>query len=201
MLPVWPVAVASPDVFVAVPVLLTVLSFVALMVTPLLAPFLAPPVADLNEPVLAMSVLASPMPSPEALPEVAVAISELLELTVWLLLAVVAPAPPSPEPELAPPAASTVVTVPRVVLLPSWPVAVALPDVFIAVPLLVTVLVSVRVVLDDEFVAFGLARSAPPLVLDEPMVFVMLVSASPMPSPEAFPVLAVAESSFKLDTV
>ena len=57
--------------------------------------------------------------------------------TVWESAAVVAP--PLPDPLLAPPAASTVVTTPEVVLLPIWPVAEALPVVLVARPVLDTV--------------------------------------------------------------
>ena len=61
--------------------------------------------------------------------------------TSWLFAAVVAP--DRPDPLLAPPAASTVVTTPVVLLLPDWPMAEAAPVVFVAVPVLETVLVLV----------------------------------------------------------
>ena len=98
----------------------------------------------------------------------------------WLLAAVVAPAPPRPVPELAPPAASTVVTVPDVVLLPLWPTAEAAPVLLTTVPALVTVLVSRRVAVE---LVLPPAGTAPPLVDVEAMLLVMLVLAKSMPSP------------------
>ena len=80
--------------------------------------------------------------------------------TVWELLAVVAPLPP--DPLLAPPAASTLVTEPEVVFPPSWPRTFAAPVRLTTVPRLVTVVVLV--------------------VVPEP-VLPMMVLAESMPSP------------------
>lgn len=100
-------------------------------------------------------------------------------------------------PELAPPAASTVVTVPLVVLPPIWPVALALPLVLVAVPLLVTLLVLLNVATRPA-VAPSLA---PPDTSPPGAEFVMSVVTERMPSPLASPVLAVALSAFQLRTV
>ncbi|MHB8620259.1 MAG: hypothetical protein ACYDAG_11945, partial [Chloroflexota bacterium] len=181
LLPSWPRAVAAPEVLLARPVLDTELVFDEVRLALLVAPESAPPVE--TEPagpeLLEMWVTAWPMPSPEASPLTATAVSALPQPTFWVLtatavsaftpqptfwvlLALAAPlvalafdCAPVPElvelalPELAPLAASTSVTVPEVVLLPVWPVAMAAPDTFVAVPLLVTALLLVELSVTD----------------------------------------------------
>src|SRR5581483_5478514 len=148
--PFWPTAAAAPVVLVTVPRLVTVFLLVPL-------PFL-------------MVVVTVLMPSPTALPLTAMASSLLSERTDWVLLAVVSP--DEPEPLLAPPAASTVPTLPLVRLLPFWPVADAVPVLLTAVPVLLTTLVALP-------------------------VLVSVVVSSPMPSPKALPLTAMALPSLR----
>jgi hypothetical protein len=111
---------------------------------------------------------------------------DTVELTRWVFMAAVLPAPP--EPEFAPPAASTVPVVADVVLSPTWPVAVAEPVVDAAVPLFVTVLVLVLLEVTPELLP---APSAPPLVALPPPLLVMVVWAV-VPVAEALPLEALA---------
>src|SRR5581483_244417 len=117
--------------------------------------------------------------------------------------------PPVAEPLLAPSAASTATTVPVVVLSPAWPVAVAAPLVLVAVPVLVTVR---RDEADEPLGELPIAPPPPPPVDDpgppieplvvvlEPIELLMLVVASPMPSPLADPVSAPAKMSLSDST-
>ena len=106
--------------------------------------------------------------------------------------------PPVPEP-LPPPAASTSVTVPVVLLLPDWPVALAAPVVELAVPVLVTVLLLVKANVAPE-VAPSLAPPVEAAVV-VPTALLMVVRAVSMPSPSASPLSALALSWLSDDTV
>lgn len=116
-----------------------------------------------------------------------------LDPTVCELTAVVSP--PTPEPELAPPAASTVPTPAVVELFPFWPSAAALPVVDVAEPVLLTVLVFVSVCVALELPL----ESAPPVVLDPVPPFWMVVLELTPVAP-ALPLEALAELFTELCT-
>src|SRR5579884_100292 len=115
---------------------------------------LALPLLAVAEPVAAWAVPATACAAPV--------------LKVWLAVAVVPLAAACELPELAPRAASAAATVPVMALSPIWPLALALPEVLEARPVLVTVFVLVPAPLE------------------------MAVVAEPMPSPSAAPVRAWA---------
>jgi hypothetical protein len=178
------VAVALPEVLVTVPVLVTVLTLVRVPVKPDVAPSLAPPVVTAPGPPFVMVVVAV-SPVPLALPVTAEALSAFTDRTICVLDAAVLPA--APDPEFAPPAASTVPTVAVVLFPPTWPVAVAAPVVLVAVPVLVTVLVLVVVLLAPELEPV----LAPPVVVAPPPPLLTVVVEF-RPVPLALPLDAVA---------
>jgi hypothetical protein len=182
LLPFWPVAVALPVSLVAVPVLLTVLLLVCVPLALLLPPSLAAPVVVEPLPPLLIEVEEF-RPVPLALPLLAVA--ELLTLLVadWTFVALVLPAPP--EPELAPPAASTVPVWAVVLLLPTWPVAVALPLVLDELPVLLTFVVLVVVLVEPLLPPLV----APPVVV-LPLLLVLTVVVVLAPVELTLPLVA-----------
>src|SRR5579883_25999 len=197
--PTWPLAMAAPDVLATVPLFVTVLVLRVVALAELLPPVVWPPVVREPKPLLVMVLTTVPTPSPEASPLLAEAPSQFSESTDCQLLAETPPLPPlAPPPvllalpELAPPAASTVPTVPDVLLLPIWPAAVAAPLTLVAVPVFVTVLVLVEVPLTLLLAPV----SAPPEVRAPLALLVMLVDAALSPSPRASPVDAHAPSPF-----
>lgn len=143
LLPCCATAVALPVVDVELPVLLTVLLLVIDCVAAEVLPVpSAAPVVVLPPPPLAMVVLAL-VPVALALPLLAVAVL-LTELdTLWLFDALVLPLPV--EPLAAPPAAFTAPVLAVVLLLPTWPVPLALPLLALAVPVFETLVVLVEV--------------------------------------------------------
>jgi hypothetical protein len=102
------------------------------------------------------------------------------------LVAVVLPDVP-PEPEFAPPAASTVPVVAETLLLPAWPTAVALPVLVVAVPVSVTVLLLVVALVAPEFAP---SLAPPVVVLPLPPLFTVVVAL--VPAADALPVEADA---------
>ncbi|HVA26284.1 MAG TPA: hypothetical protein VMW62_18060 [Chloroflexota bacterium] len=124
-------------------------------------------------------------PVPLALPLRAVALEVAEELTCWLLVAVALPL--LPVPELAPPAASTVPLEPVVLLLPLWPVAVAEPELVVAVPVLATVLELLELAVAPELPLF----LAPPVMV-APLPPLLIVVEEFEPVAEALPLDALA---------
>jgi hypothetical protein len=152
----------------------------------------APPVVSAPSTALVISVSALWMPSPETLPLAASARSASFEVTTWLLMAVASPLPavaplPLTLPELAPAAASTVVTSAAVVVGPCLPVAAAEPVALTAVPRFVIVLVMAAALLPAE----DPPSFAPPVLIAVSRVFETAVLAV-SPVPAALPDAALA---------